>query len=363
MVASSTVTCVLLACVLLGLWAKDLSPRTALYKLVRRIFAVDLAPPRPLTDGPFATSSAPAHRPLLLSLQTYEGSGQAVHPDVAFIPEGFGAGRWRYWMALTPYPHARERYENPSVFASHDGLNWVVPCQNPIVAAPTSPRDHLSDVDLLFVDGRLRLYFRESVYTREPPEHRIHVMESADGVQWTPPRLVLRSTRLLLSPSVVRDGDGFVMWEVSENTIWRRESTDGFAWSDPEPTRVSGLVTGQEPWHLDVTVASDKLHLLLNSVGVDGHRLHYGCSRDGGRTWTVHPYLLERAYGFETAQHYRATMVPHPSDRRIHQMWYSARSEAMVWSIAYLHLEERADGMVPCSIVPGVSKALTGERA
>lgn len=363
MMALTTVACACSVALLLALWAKDLSPRAAFYKLVRRTLRVDLAPPRPLDDGPFSfTQAAPAHRPILLSLQTYEGSGQAVHPDVAYIPEGFGSERWRYWMALTPYPHARERYENPSLLASHDGLNWVAPCQNPIVPAPKGKVDHLSDVDLLHVGGRLRLYFRESVYSQQPAEHRIHVVESADGVHWSAPRLVLRSRELLLSPSLIYASGRFVMWEVSADTIWRRESADGYVFGEREPTRVDGLSQGQQPWHLDVTVAEEKLHVLLNSVGVDGHRLHYGFSRDGGRSWTVRPYLLERSYGFELAQHYRATMVPHPADRSVHQMWYSARSEAMVWSIAYLHLSERDDEMVPCSIVPGVPPKQLGER-
>jgi hypothetical protein len=357
----ASVACALLAGLMSALWVKDLSPRGAFYKLVRRVFGVDMTPPRPLDDGPFSYRRVvPTHRPILLSLQTYEGSGQAVHPDVVFLPQGFGVQGWRYWMALTPYPHARERYENPSVLASHDGLNWVAPCSNPVVPAPTAKQDHLSDVDLLWVDGRLRLYYRESVYSRKPAEHRIQVVESADGEHWTPPRQVLASHELLLSPSLTFTAHGFVMWEVSAGIIWRRQSADGYAWGEREATHVAGLAPGQEPWHLDVTLADEKLHILLNSVGVDGHRLHYGFSLDGGRSWRVDPYLIERGYGFETAQHYRATMVPHPHDPSVHQMWYSARSEAMVWSIAYLHLSQRGDSMIPCPIVPGVAMHLGG---
>jgi hypothetical protein len=66
--------------------------------------------------------------------------------------------------------------------------------------------------------------------------------------------------------------------------------------------------------------------------------------------------LIERAYGFERAQHYRATMVPHPEHAGVYQMWYSARSTGMVWSIAYLQLIEEDGALVPLATSPGVPK-------
>src|SRR5690349_18991569 len=51
-------------------------------------------------------SSAPAHvflvEPTVMTVPTYDGSGQAVHPDVvAFDSDWHGA---KYWMTMTPYP-------------------------------------------------------------------------------------------------------------------------------------------------------------------------------------------------------------------------------------------------------------------
>jgi len=344
---------------LLLLVFKDMSPRRAFYKVVRRLTGKDLEPPSPLMEGTYARvegEAVPTHRPLLLNLSTYDGSGQCVHPDVVFLAQGFGARRSRYWMAMTPYPYAQDRFENPSVYESDDGLNWHASGNNPVVSPPRTAGDHLSDTDMVFVEGKLRLYYRESVYSQTPEQHRLYVTESADGVRWSEPRLVLSSDQLLLSPSVreARDGRGFVMWEVSADVIWRRESADGFTWGERTATSLSGLRPGQVPWHLDVTRAGDELHVLLNSVGIDGHRLHYGHSDDEGYSWHVRPYLIERAYGFERAQHYRATMVPHPERAGVHQMWYSARSIGMVWSIAYLQLVERDGDLVPLATSPGI---------
>lgn len=348
--------------IFLVLTFRDLSPLQAFYKTVKRLTGVNLAPqPLPM-DSPFSRPSGafaqvrPPHRPIVLNLDTYEGTGQGCHPDVLYIPEGFGAGGWRYWMAMTPYPHARDRFENPSIYASHDGLNWEAPGSNPVVQPPPLKTDHLSDTDMIFTGGRLRLYYRESLYSRRPAEHRIHVTESQDGITWTQSRCVLSSQRdLLCSPSVVEVDGTFLLWEVSGDAVWRRESSDGFTWGQPERTVTTGLPSGQVPWHLDVHRKGGKLHVILNSRGVAGHRLHYGRSLNGGRSWEIDPYLIDRVYGFEWGQHYRATMIAHPEADGVYQMWYSARSREQVWSIAYMHLIERGNTMIPVDVVPSAT--------
>lgn len=345
----------------------DLSPRRAFLKIVKRLTGLDLERhPLPM-DAPFSRpdgladrqappSGRPLHRPWLLNVQTYEGTGQCCHPDVLHITGGFGAGRWPYWMALTPYPHARDRFENPSVYVSRDGVNWESPGPNPVVQPPPLEKDHLSDVDMVFTGGRLGLYYRESRYGVMPADHRIHVTESADGVTWTAPVCVLSSRRdLLCSPAVVECDGVYLLWEVSGDVIRRRESPDGFIWGPPTTTAVSGLPHGQVPWHLDVHRQENRLHLILNSRGVDGHRLSYGFSLDGGHGWQVQPYLIDRVYGFEWGQHYRATIMAHPDAAGVYQLWYSARSRDLVWSIAYMHLSESGDTMVPIDVSPSVA--------
>ena len=65
----------------------------------------------------------------------YIGS-ELVHPDVLHVPSGWSG--YEYWMAVTPYPGSDSRFENPSIYASHDGETWVTPAgaSNPI----TRPR-------------------------------------------------------------------------------------------------------------------------------------------------------------------------------------------------------------------------------
>ena len=53
--------------------------------------------------------------PVPLGTPTYDSRGQVVHPDVLYVPDGFGPEKWPYWMAMTPYPNGNDAYENPSI--------------------------------------------------------------------------------------------------------------------------------------------------------------------------------------------------------------------------------------------------------
>src|SRR5438270_13677 len=51
--------------------------------------------------------------PTVMTVPTYDGSNQSVHPDVvAFDAAWHGA---RYWMTMTPYPGSDQHLENPSI--------------------------------------------------------------------------------------------------------------------------------------------------------------------------------------------------------------------------------------------------------
>ena len=48
-----------------------------------------------------------------LTIPTYDGSGQAVHPDVYYNASGWKG--YKYWMTMTPYPNSNSGFENPSI--------------------------------------------------------------------------------------------------------------------------------------------------------------------------------------------------------------------------------------------------------
>ena len=119
----------------------------------------------------------------LLALETYDRSGQVVHPDVA---PSATIGAYPFWLAITPYPGGDPHFENPSVFQSANGRLWQVPAglTNPAFLPRTG---YLSDPDVLFdaVEGRLWMYYRQVVgdAERDPavPERGRRRVERAGG--------------------------------------------------------------------------------------------------------------------------------------------------------------------------------------
>src|ERR1700716_1777981 len=95
----------------------------------------------------------------LLSIETFDGSGQAVHPDPALTPPSWDASGTQ--LFITPYPNGDATKENPSLYARTSFLEWRVPFGviNPI-ARPVA--GYLSDPDDLFnpESNELWLYYR-----------------------------------------------------------------------------------------------------------------------------------------------------------------------------------------------------------
>src|SRR3954464_15849655 len=84
----------------------------------------------------------------VLSLETYDGSGQAVHPDPAETPGEWGGGAGEQ-LFVTPYPNGDASKENPSLFTRTPIDRSLVPsaATNPI-ARPAA--GYLSDPDQVY---------------------------------------------------------------------------------------------------------------------------------------------------------------------------------------------------------------------
>lgn len=358
----------------------DISPKVALRVLICRLLKQPVKPRLMKLDAPYRRAGASQnvlHRPVLLNLETSEGSGQAVHPDVVYIPEGFGPQNWTYWMACTPYPHAETRFENPEVFVSCDGTSWVVPdgVHNPLVPTPKVAGDHNSDPDLLFHRDRLWLFYRETLRSKAPSkipkENTVYLMNSADGIHWSVPIQVLseKTGTQLLSPAVIHDGSLFVMWTVEAQgdklRLMRRTSSNAMNWDPPDPCEIIGLDKGRHPWHIDVIREKDRLSAVLVSYlgpghsGGEGSRIHYAYSEDQGSTWSVDGFLFEQIYEFESQLQYRGSLQLLDPRRQVYGLWYSAASLANIFSIAYLRLVRAGDKLLPFDAQPLPDEAFT----
>jgi len=268
------------------------------------------------------------------SIPTYEGAGQVVHPDVVYTPPGVFAYPWH--LVLTPYPFSMGQYENPSVYASADGVTWLVEpgVVNP-VARPRPSGELLSDPALVYVpeSHELWLYYRS--YTAD--SDLVWVSRTSDAVHWSSPALVLATgSGQALSPSVVHRTTGeWLMWTVSGRCIGGgdtqvdvRTSADGVRWSAPQAATLDGL----SPWHVFVRwVESLSAWLLVANVktqqdGCQTTRLFVALSQDGLRWKHGHrPWLVagRDSLGLFSSVVYRSAFAVVGDSIRF---WYSGGS-------------------------------------
>ena len=279
--------------------------------------------------------------PLPLPLPAYSGiDGQAVHPDVIRIPGGFGPQGFEWWMGITPYPHQTEKYEQPSILASHDGETWVVPdgVTNPIFypSSMESAGGFWPDPDLTFDPVKRRLYYVIA---------GVRVKWSDDGVTWLPGGA--NSTLTLfpqqsgeITPTVVRESaTRYRMWTIVSdstriNPILHRSGKDLESAWDPTATECTFTPPpGKEPWHMDVVRMNGQYVALIAccDVGTSGTNtaLYLATSTDGFAWERAQEPLLAPVQGtWYSTNVYRASLLP--SDGRggtLGDIWYSAREQ------------------------------------
>lgn len=282
---------------------------------------------------------------------TYDGSGQAVHPAIVEF-EGPWHG-YKYWMAVTPYPFSDKTLENPSILASRDGQNWVVPTglTNPVARPDTS---FLADPDLVYdaASNHLWLYFIQQNVSGNTQVLR---SVSADGVVWSPPQIVLvQPDYRVISPSVLKVGGTHWMWYINAHAIGScatstqveyRTSNDGVAWSAPVRAALEPA-PGYHIWHLEVLhVPSRGEFWMLQAAIPDGTHcadrteLMFATSADG-MTWTTFSKVaLAPGTGWDSSHIYRSTLA-YDRSRDLLRVWYSGRgANTRKWGIGYTEAE------------------------
>jgi hypothetical protein len=309
----------------------------------------------------------------LLSLATFDGSGQAVHPDAAVTPLTWASSERA--LFATPYPFGDASKENPSLYSKRSALDWPVPpgVMNPI-ARPSA--GYLSDPDEVFnpETNELWLYFR-AVNT----ENEIFLIRGGAPTHWSDPTLVVHGiNHTVVSPTVVRRGhDDWLMWSVNSGTsgcsgastsVELRASTDGVHWSDPTTTDLAE--EGGFAWHIDVQwIPSRSEFWAIYNVKIPGScttsALHFARSVDGLH-WVIEPgpVLVRGAIPAFADIVYRASLLYDPTLDSV-TLWYSgARFEngQYVWRIATESLDltaflGRVGTPLPAAATIGITSA------
>lgn len=279
-----------------------------------------------------ATNAAAA-----LTTPTYDGSGEATHPDVYYNaskwPNASGA---QYWMALTPYPTSQEAFENPSILQSSDGTTWTVPSglTNPLDPDPPGA-EYNSDNDL-FVDTDNAMYCIWR-YSDKSTLDILYALKSVDGVTWTNKTELFRGGRdTLASPAFAYAGGVYYCWYVdtipSPNVLYRRTASSILGpWSAAQACTVTNVASTRDVWHLDVVRQGSEWHAFVDMCARDGSggsaALHFATSVDGLR-WVLSgvPMLDVTSAGhWDDERIYRASGVRTGGSG--YDLWYSARNQ------------------------------------
>jgi hypothetical protein len=228
--------------------------------------------------------------PMVFPTPDAPGGVQATHPSVV-IWEAAPFG-YRYWCTITPYPGSDDSTEDPWIFCSVDGVNWVSIPANPIDDQPgTVGGAYNSDVDLQLVDGVLYLFWR-TVNTVGLVE-TLYYSTSTDGFAWTAKRAFYsapQSVTRLVSPCLEWNGINWTMWAVDINlpthAIVRLIGGDApeDPWSAPVAC-TAPLPAGREAWHLGIEAVDGGYVALITDipVGTTGGNgsLVFAASTDG----------------------------------------------------------------------------------
>lgn len=277
-----------------------------------------------------------------LRISTPDGSGQAVHPDVIHIPEGFAG--YEYWFAFTPYPFGAAKLENPCVRASHDGLTWNLPpgAPDPVVPAPDGFGRHHADTELAYWDNRLHLIFMTT--TMGEARSIFSVASTTDGRSWTRP-CVLLADDWIVSPCLLANEGGWRLWYIQchareakpRGRLLRRTGANLKSLGEAELCRLE--IPGHTLWHIDIIETPSGYEGLATTFphGADPTRtqLFHVASSDGldFRLTSPRPLLAPSRFGWDNRFIYRSSFLLENGRYRI---WYSAASWELRCGIGYL---------------------------
>lgn len=297
-----------------------------------------------------------------LTTPTYENSGQAVHPSVIDFKTEFNIDSWRgyrYWMAMTPYPDGYDRFENPCLLASKDGINWLVPegLSKPIDVL--NGQGHFNSDPTLVYDPdekALLIFWRETLKGEYDQIWRIKYLSNG---KLEPKISVLKEawgktkTNLLLSPSVWRkSAKEWYLWTASgSGTIQFNlyDSTDGINWGNRRETESPWKEWngGFLPWHLEVkpNLPKGKVDILISGwpkgQKLSDMMLVLAESPISDLTKVSMPLdkpllISGLANQWDDDFIYKSSFVREEKNgQSLYHIWYSARSIAGKWHMGY----------------------------
>jgi hypothetical protein len=226
-----------------------------------------------------------------------------VHPSVLYFENGWNGHKW--WMGINPYPATQSLYENPFIFYSDDGDNWITPTGEPTPIIPlnsppppvagTSYGNNSDSHIFMDQDGVTMHYLNRACWSGTPGQNGVPTMwgandtpsdiqmiSSTDGVHWSAPVVVLSSLTNggydCLAPSYVFwNGKHYIFGidELEQNKlyVWRSDTLTANSFQ-----LVNKISTGTlgNLWHPEVRYINGEFIIVANTGGAQGGVLMLG---------------------------------------------------------------------------------------
>ncbi len=263
----------------------------------------------------------------LLEISTYDSSNQVVHPDILLSNDIF-------YLAITPYPYSNDYYENPCLYSSTDGMNFLSCVSNPLV--PTPLYDHNCDPDIFMDDNKICICYLE---TMRPDSNNVILLQETKSLTFNKSTIVHYDTqagdKIILSPSIVRDQNQYFMFYMYDYKIEYLTSTDLHSWdkSNPQVINIS-LPDSYRCWHVDVFKAQDAEEYCMLLHGYDGpyaYSITYATSTNL-TDWNIMGVVVNKDnIPDENARYvYRSTGIVNGNTLVV---WYSYRTFDNKWKL------------------------------
>ncbi len=216
--------------------------------------------------------SLPLYKKIKLKIPTYDGSGQAVHPDILY-----GNESPHYVLTFTPYPVTNDKYENPCLLVSEDGLRFHEEFNGLNPLAPLPQTDHNDDPDIIYTNGIYSLVYLE---TRRPEKQHLHMLTSSDRQHWkdtvihTEYMPLHGEKKLMVSPAQThKSGLSYLFYILNHEKAKKPEHQIEYVIEDSsgklnfEKTYTPFFDTlPVNPWHIDIFQDNDKWYMLITAV-------------------------------------------------------------------------------------------------
>ena len=187
----------------------------------------------------------------LIMLETYEGSNQAVHPDVL---------QWKdkTFLVCTPYPYGNNRCENPSVYCGDNLYSLKPACSNPIdYPSSKTAGSILSDPCFFLREDKLFICYRERIQSKNDVKYHLHIQSSTDGNNWIDKKTIISSITKedpLISPAIINYNGADYLYHVRARglggDIVLSLLTDSFDTKEIGVLECEGLPEGFVIWHI-----------------------------------------------------------------------------------------------------------------